>query len=248
MIGIYKITNPKGKIYIGSSINLQRREKDYKYLRCKNQTLIYNSLKKYGWGSHKFEIIEECLVEELNEKEIYWTHELKAFSNNGGLVLQIGGNNGSQSDDTKLKKSISMKGKLKGRTNYKISQQWKEGKRESGMKGKTHSLESRNKISSSKKNHKMYSDEWRNKISASLKNRKITWGDNISKSNKGISRNKGKGNKIIHQFDLLGNFIQEYKSITEASIKLDLKFNTISNNLLGYTQKVNNQYKFKYVN
>lgn len=89
-IGIYKITNPKGKNYIGSTIDLKRREKEYKNLKCKNQTLIYNSLKKYGWENHTFEIVEECDLEQLNEKEIYWTIYYNAFSESGGLVLQVG--------------------------------------------------------------------------------------------------------------------------------------------------------------
>jgi hypothetical protein len=33
---------------------------------------IYNSIQKYGWENHTFEIIEECLVDELFEKESYW--------------------------------------------------------------------------------------------------------------------------------------------------------------------------------
>ena len=37
MIGIYKITNPKGKIYIGQSINIENRFKVYKRYNCKGQ-------------------------------------------------------------------------------------------------------------------------------------------------------------------------------------------------------------------
>jgi len=59
MIGIYKITNPKGKIYIGQSINIKRRFNEYKRLNCSQQPKIYNSLLKYGSDNHKFEIIEE---------------------------------------------------------------------------------------------------------------------------------------------------------------------------------------------
>jgi group I intron endonuclease len=69
MIGIYKITNPKGKIYIGQSINIERRFKEYKKFQCNQSKKLFNSLKKYGWENHKFEIIEECSREQLNEKE-----------------------------------------------------------------------------------------------------------------------------------------------------------------------------------
>ena len=69
MIGIYKIINPKGKIYIGQSIDIDRRFNEYKKLQCNQSKKIYNSLKKYGWENHKFEIIEECSIDNLNIKE-----------------------------------------------------------------------------------------------------------------------------------------------------------------------------------
>ena len=46
--GIYKITNPNGKIYIGQSTNLLMRINAYKNPR-KDQPKIYASLKKYGY-------------------------------------------------------------------------------------------------------------------------------------------------------------------------------------------------------
>jgi group I intron endonuclease len=60
---IYKITNPKGSIYIGSTINIDRRMSDYKFLRCKSQIKIFRSLKKYGFKNHVFEIITSCEIE-----------------------------------------------------------------------------------------------------------------------------------------------------------------------------------------
>jgi group I intron endonuclease len=69
MVGIYKIINPKGKIYIGQSIDIERRFKEYKKLQCKQSIKLFNSLKKYGWESHIFEILEKCLLEQLNNKE-----------------------------------------------------------------------------------------------------------------------------------------------------------------------------------
>lgn len=72
MIGIYKITNPKGKVYIGQTVDTDRREGVYKRLNCKGQIKLYNSLVKYGFSEHIFEIIEECNVETLNERERYW--------------------------------------------------------------------------------------------------------------------------------------------------------------------------------
>lgn len=73
MIGIYKITSPSGKIYIGQSVNLERRKKTYQKLnQNKSQYIIYSSLHKYGPENHIFEIIEECTIEQLDERELYW--------------------------------------------------------------------------------------------------------------------------------------------------------------------------------
>lgn len=72
MIGIYKITSPTEKVYVGQSINIERRWKSYKKLQCKQQTIIYRSLVKHGWINHRFEVIEECSIEQLNEREAYW--------------------------------------------------------------------------------------------------------------------------------------------------------------------------------
>jgi len=59
MIAIYKITNPSGRIYIGETWDIEKRKKSYKRKDCKRQTILFNSLKKYGFENHTFEIIQE---------------------------------------------------------------------------------------------------------------------------------------------------------------------------------------------
>ena len=89
VIGIYKITSPSGKVYIGQSIDVNSRIKRYKYLRCKGQIKLYNSLKKYGYENHKFDIIEECSNEGLYIREIYWIEQYNSIQK--GLNLRMGG-------------------------------------------------------------------------------------------------------------------------------------------------------------
>tara|TARA_R110002153_G_C13156669_1_gene482606 strand:- start:19 stop:735 length:717 start_codon:yes stop_codon:yes gene_type:complete len=108
IIGIYSITNPKGRIYIGRSVNIHSREMDYKRLDCKKQPLIYNSLKKYGWENHKFEVVEECKIDDLNKREIYWGKFYNTLK--GGLNLRLGDGINSYSDKTKIKMSMSALG------------------------------------------------------------------------------------------------------------------------------------------
>lgn len=83
MIGIYKITNPNGKVYIGQSRDLEKRKLQYsKYLKryCRQIKLV-NSINKYGWESHLFEIIEYCDFNLLNKKERYWQEFYNSIDN-----------------------------------------------------------------------------------------------------------------------------------------------------------------------
>jgi group I intron endonuclease len=74
MIGIYKITSPSGRVYIGQSVNLSKREGEYRRMASttKSQLRLHNSLIKYGFSEHIFEVIEECKEDELNVRERYW--------------------------------------------------------------------------------------------------------------------------------------------------------------------------------
>jgi hypothetical protein len=71
--GIYKITSPSNKIYIGQSRDINKRIQSYiKGYKLQSQPKLYNSINKYSWENHTFEIIEECEFNELNNKERYW--------------------------------------------------------------------------------------------------------------------------------------------------------------------------------
>lgn len=108
--GIYKITNPKGKIYIGESISCLKRKERYAGLHCKEQPKIYRSILKYGWDAHKFEIIQVCGEKELNQLEKYYVDLYQTFNSKHGLNLREGGgNHGSLSNETKRRMSIGQK-------------------------------------------------------------------------------------------------------------------------------------------
>jgi len=114
MVGIYKITNPNGRMYVGQSINIEFRWFTYRKLRCSDQPSLYNSLKKYGPENHAFEVVEECCASELNDIEIYWGLKFEVLSNKH-LNNRLGRGFGSiDSEETKLKKQACHK----GRSNY----------------------------------------------------------------------------------------------------------------------------------
>lgn len=88
--GVYKIESPTGKIYIGSSVNIQRRFRKYKSLNCKSQTRIYNSLLKHGVDSHKFSIVIECDKKELYEYEHLYSCFYNVLGENGLNCVVVG--------------------------------------------------------------------------------------------------------------------------------------------------------------
>jgi group I intron endonuclease len=108
--GIYKITSPSGKIYIGQAIDINHRIIAYKGARCKGQQKLYNSIIKYGWNAHMFEIIHECNESELNDLERYYIKFYDSFNTEHGLNLNDGGSNNRPTEETKRKMSNAMKG------------------------------------------------------------------------------------------------------------------------------------------
>lgn len=103
LIGIYKITSPTDRIYIGQSKDINRRfnsykyyERDYKcYTNSNKKSLILNSLIKHGYISHRFEILELCEENDLNSKEISYIEFYKSnatiYPTLNGLNLHTGG-------------------------------------------------------------------------------------------------------------------------------------------------------------
>ena len=136
---IYKITNPKGFIYIGQTTKLDIRKKAYEACNIKGQLKIKNSIKKYGWETHIFEVIEECEYEILNEKEIFWIDFYKSnkykYPENGGLNLTNGGAGvvgNKWSEEAKKRQSEKTKGKNTWSKGKKLSEEHIEK-----LKGKT---------------------------------------------------------------------------------------------------------------
>lgn len=102
--GIYKITSPTGRVYVGQSKDINKRWSYYKTLNCKYQTKLYHSLKKHGVENHKFEIVCECNELHLNEYEVYYINKFESFNTPNGLNLVNGGGAAiSVSDYTRIK-------------------------------------------------------------------------------------------------------------------------------------------------
>lgn len=114
--GIYKIISPNNRVYIGQSINIEKRFKDYKFLKSKLQRLLHRSFLKYGVENHVFEIVEECLIEQLNERERYWQEHYDVLNVEKGLNLkytETSDRSGILSEESKKKVSIGNTGKIR---------------------------------------------------------------------------------------------------------------------------------------
>jgi len=221
MIGIYKIINPKGKIYIGQSTDIEKRKKQYQNLEKEGLgPKILNSIKRYGWEQHIHEIIEECSLEQLDEKEIYWGLYYKTLEPEFGLNLRLGKGRGICSEETKnLIRSKAIGRKLSSEAVEKIRQSKIGNKYNLGRK---HSEEI--------KQSPQYKNRKKGKITPE-RNQKI----------------KEKNSKPIFQFDLQDNFIKEWPSMTAASEELGIKQGTISNCIAGKS-KTAGGFKWKFKN
>ena len=158
MIGIYKIISPNKNIYIGQSINIEKRFSDYKKLNnCKKQTALYRSFLKYGVEKHLFEIICECKISELNHKERYYQDLYSAIGKNG-LNCRLTASNdrsGKLSEETKQKLSNSKKGKKKSEE-FKLNKSIKSKGESNVMYGKKHTITSKLKMSNSRNPNKEF--------------------------------------------------------------------------------------------
>lgn len=108
--GVYKITNPNNKVYIGQTWQFNIRMAAYKRGNCHQQRHLWNSIKIYGWDKHLVEmlfILENPSQDELNQLEQwYW----RIHKNSGVAMLNIREPNGSKgmaSEETKRLMSLS---------------------------------------------------------------------------------------------------------------------------------------------
>lgn len=125
--GIYTITSPSGKVYVGQARNISTRWSKYKNVNSsKDQSAIYNSFLKYGVSNHIFRLVHELPIDSSQETRdqyeiLYW----EQFKNCGIQVLniRIPGSTGPKpagwkhTPEARMKISLAKKGKpshLKG--------------------------------------------------------------------------------------------------------------------------------------
>ena len=104
--GIYQIRNTvNGKIYVGQSVNIKERIAQHKYKAFdKNEpgyrSAIHKAFRKYGVDAFEFSILEECSLEDLDNREKYWIKHLSSATPNGYNILPGGQNSRRESPPT----------------------------------------------------------------------------------------------------------------------------------------------------
>lgn len=109
---VYMHIFPNGKKYIGiTTLDLERRWANGKNYE---KQMVYNAIKKYGWGNIKHELLFENLTKEQAEKkEIELISLYKTSDRNFGYNIELGGNSyGKKSEETKQKISKKLKGRV----------------------------------------------------------------------------------------------------------------------------------------
>ena len=232
--GIYKITSPTKRVYIGQSIDIKRRLRCYTNLKCEGQPRIYRSLVKHGVNKHIFSIVQTCDAKDLDALEIYYIELYQSFNNKNGLNLSSGGTSGIKSEETRLKISNALKGKkhsperiLKSKLERKpVSEETREKIRKHNI-GKKYSEETKEKkraqcLGDKNPNYgKKHTEITKAAISATHKGRKQS-----------IQHVLLKCKKVI-QYSKSDIFIAEFISTVDASNKTGINVSAICKCLNG---------------
>lgn len=110
--GIYLLTNKiNGKVYVGQSVNIERRWREYRRKVSAAQRRLYRAFEKYGVSAFAFEVIEECAPEHLDAYEDVYIRTFKATARDSGYNIRItASGRGALSQETRQRLSESKKG------------------------------------------------------------------------------------------------------------------------------------------
>jgi len=258
--GIYCIKNIlNNKKYVGQSINIKERWTNHKWYATQENikksnkrgfdSILHIAMRKYGIENFKLIILEECKIESLDKREIFWINKLGTISPNG-YNISTGGQLNKIKNQNKCidcgciieRSSIRChKCEVKRRTNNWLTDN------------------DYNTICSMLKSGKTFEQ-----ISIFFGCKRKILCDQLKRSNKphtkrkilmsiGISYKKEKSkrksiikNKPINKYDLHGNLIAEYISIKSAAKENNIHENLIRKVLYKKLKKTHGYvYRFK---
>lgn len=204
--GIYMWTSPSGKSYIGQAVDLNHRRREFtRFYQIYAGGKIDNARKKYNNESNwKYEVLEYCSIDKLDEREIYYIGLYNTFKNGYNMTKGGGGRLGYSNSDEQ-KENIS-------RILCKIH---------SDPNSAYNTIETRKKISNTLK--KLREDPNSVYNSEDYIYKHLT----ICRSEKHIEKLRASHSNPIIQLDINNNFIREWISASEAQreTKNNEKFN-----------------------
>lgn len=135
MKSIYVITNlVNNKRYIGQSYcPMNRKYQHFKEGRkTGNEHPLYRSMRKHGIENFTFEVIEECLTDQItDEREIYWISHYDSTHPDRGYNLDRGGRGSTKENRRSISEALKGNKHCVGR---QVSEETKEKHRQSALK------------------------------------------------------------------------------------------------------------------
>lgn len=220
---------------------------------------ISKAIKKYGKESFKKYVLEECDLENLNEREQYWIKYYNTFLGEG-YNMDDGGksNSGYWATRTDEEKAEIHKKRLANRPdNFKeIMHRVHKTRNNKAIgdknRGKKHTIETKLKMSEAAKKREIPQEQlekaWNAKRGSKLTPEQCA---NISKATKGkpksfrTEEHKKKLRKPVIQLDLEGNFIKLWESVSLAGKGIGVDYTGISHCANGKL-KTSGGYKWKW--
>lgn len=223
---IYKITNNcNQKVYIGQT---KRPPEERWYEHIHNNTinsLIHDSIKKYGVESHSFEVLEQCDDDLLNQQEKYWIAYYNSFYN--GYNLTEGGTLRSTSYRSRPVVQFNLKG------DYICTyQSIADAARSLGNINLTSAITNccLQKTTTVHRYLWKYQDDPRT-------------GKELALAANQVSHHR---NRAVDQFDLNGHFIKTFNTIREAQLAVGAKSISSIVNVCTGRAKIGYGYVWKY--
>jgi group I intron endonuclease len=230
--GIYQFRSLlNGRLYIGSTVNFNKRQKLHLHYLRKNAhhaKVLQRHFNKYGEKDLIFEIIEQCEISVLIQREQYYFDTITPYFNS----CKVAGNTSGwkHSDETKATFSAIHKGKtisIEMRNAISIAN-----------KGKVDTFETRKRKSDSLKGYVKSAEHCKN-ISLALTGKNIPL-DRVQRQSNSSSR------FYVVQYDLKDNYIQTFDSSYIASNMLNIPKKPIQRVCRGIYKSTHN-FKFKYI-
>ena len=111
--GIYRITSPSGRVYIGQAVDIGVRFQKYFGGNCPGQRRLHASFAKHGVENHTFEVVEICEEGSLSARERFHqdNHEVIGPRGLNCKLTTFADRSGAHSEETRNRIRMANTGK-----------------------------------------------------------------------------------------------------------------------------------------